>query len=99
MRIDHAKTVQIVKLLAEGCGICAVSRLTGCHTHTVLGVLSQVGTACESLHDGLLRNVVTDSVQVDELWSRVGVRQSRVREFELNAATFTHSLASRPATN
>lgn len=39
LRVDHEKVVQIVKLLVEGVGIRACSRLADCHIHTVLSVL------------------------------------------------------------
>jgi IS1 family transposase len=39
--------------------------------------LEEVGAACDRLHDKLVRNVVTDSCQIDELWARVAIRQSR----------------------
>jgi len=77
LRVSPDKVVQIVKLLTEGCGIRAVSRLTGCHTHTVLEVLRFVGDKCDRLHDGLVHYVETGSLEIDELWSRVGVRQAR----------------------
>lgn len=77
LRLEHSKVVQIVKLLTEGCGIRAVSRLTDCHTHTVLSVLVEIGAACDRLHDKLVRNVETDALQLDEVWSRVSIRQSR----------------------
>src|SRR6266850_1261474 len=77
LRISHDKVIRIVKLLTEGCGIRAVSRLTGCHTRTVLEVLRVVGDKCDKLHDKLVRDVETGSLQIDELWSRVGIRQQR----------------------
>jgi len=77
LRVSHDKVVQIVKLLSEGIGIRAVSRLAQCHQHTVLEVLRVVGERCEYLHDRLVRNVTIDSLQVDELWTRVGIRQAR----------------------
>jgi len=75
VRIEHDKAVQIVKLLTEGCGIRAVTRLVGCHIHTVLNVLAEVGASCGRLHDRLVRNISTGSVQIDELWAYVGCKQ------------------------
>jgi len=75
LRIDHAKVVQIVKLLCEGLGVRACSRLTDCHTHTVLSVLETVGQKCESFLDQKLRNLTVGSLQIDEIWSRVGITQ------------------------
>jgi len=88
VRIEHGKIVQIVRLFSEGCGVRAISRLTDCHTHTVLGVLSETGASCASLHDRAVRNITTDSIQVDELWSRVGIRQSRTTEADTERGDF-----------
>ncbi len=77
LRVSHDTVIQIVKLLTEGMGIRAVSRLTGCHIRTVLEVLRVVGEKCDRLHDKLVRDVETGSLEIDELWSRVGIRQQR----------------------
>lgn len=77
IRLDDAKVAQIVHLLTEGCGIRATARLTGCDKNTVLGVLRTVGDACEKFHNKIVRNITVDSLQLDELWARVGIRQRR----------------------
>jgi len=69
------KVVQIVKLLTEGLGVRAIARFTNCDPHTVLNVLETIGQKCESFHDGIVRHVTTGSLQLDELWSRVGCSQ------------------------
>jgi transposase-like protein len=75
LRIDHDKVVQIVKLLTEGLGIRACARFVNCDPHTVLNVLETIGQKCEQLHDRLVRHVTTGSLQIDELWTRVGCSQ------------------------
>jgi len=77
LRVSHDKVSQIVKLLTEGMGIRAVSRLTGCHIRTVLEVLRVVGEKCDRLHDKLVRDVETGSLEIDELWSYVSRKQGR----------------------
>jgi transposase-like protein/IS1 family transposase len=77
IRLDDAKVAQIVHLLTEGCGIRATARLSGCDKNTVLSVLRTVGKACEKFHDRVVRNITVDSLQLDELWARVGIRQKR----------------------
>jgi transposase-like protein/IS1 family transposase len=76
LRLDEAKIVQIVKLLAEGVGVRASARLAGCDKNTVLEVLRVIGEKCERFHDETVRNIKTESIQLDELWARVGIRQS-----------------------
>ena len=75
LRLAHVKVVQIVKLLTEGLGVRATARFVDCDTHTVLNVLEVIGQKCEALHDRIVRHVTTGSLQLDELWSRVGCSQ------------------------
>jgi len=82
LRIDQAKVVQIVKLLTEGLGVRAIARFVGCDPHTVLNVLETIGQKCEALHDRLARNIQTGSIQIDELWSRVGISQRRLNNLK-----------------
>lgn len=75
--LDHGKVVQIVRLFTEGIGIRAAARLSDCHTRTVLNVLQRVGMKCYEFHDKTVRNLTVGSLQIDELWSRVGISQKR----------------------
>ena len=77
LRIRHEKAVQIVKLLCEGLGVRAASRLTDCEPKTVLSVLNMVGEKCARFSDKSVRNITTGALQIDELWSRVGISQRR----------------------
>jgi IS1 family transposase len=75
LTIEHGKVVQIVKLLCEGVGIRAAARLVDCDPHTVLKTLETIGQKCESLHERIVRHVNTGSLQLDEIWTRVGCSQ------------------------
>jgi len=77
LRIDHAKAVQIIKLLTEGVGVRATGRLVNCDHHTVLNVLATIGQKCDAFHDRTVRNLTVGSLQIDELWARVGSSQRR----------------------
>lgn len=48
-----------------------------CDPHTVLKVLETIGQKCEQLHDRFSRNITTGALEIDELWSRVGISQKR----------------------
>ena len=67
--------VQIAKLLTEGVGVRATGRLVECDPHTVLSVLGTLGEKCDRFHDEQVRHITTGSLQIDELWSRVGCSQ------------------------
>ena len=91
--LDEAKIVQIVRCLSEGCGVRATARLTGCAHTTVLEVVRVIGEKCERLHDAIVRNVKTESIQLDELWARVGIRQARTTERDTERGDFFTFLA------
>jgi IS1 family transposase len=94
--VDHEKVVSIVKLLTEGLGIRAVGRFLDCDPHTVLNVLETLGPKFEALHDRLVRNVQTDALQIDELWSRVFCAQKHSRGEEQIGDQYTFlALAAR----
>jgi hypothetical protein len=48
-----------------------------------LNVLETVGQKCEQLHDKLVRHLTVASLQIDELWARVGISQRRTTESDL----------------
>ena len=78
LRVEHSKVIQITKLFSEGIGVRAIARLTGCHTHTILSVLETVGGKLSSFLGRTVRNITAPwGLQVDELWARVAIRQSR----------------------
>ena len=77
LRVEEVKAIQIINLFSEGVGVRAAARLAGCHSHTVLAVLETFGEKCEAFLDHRLRNLTVGPLQIDELWARVGIRQSR----------------------
>lgn len=78
LRVDFDKAAQVVRLLVEGVGIRAISRFTGLHQATVLSVLELGGRKAAAIHNRLVRNVTTESLQFDELWAYVGAKQANV---------------------
>lgn len=79
LRIGHDKAVQIVRLLTEGGGVRAIGRLVDCDPHTVLNVLNTIGEKCHAFHDRSARHIRVESLQLDEIWSRVGCSQKTAR--------------------
>jgi IS1 family transposase/transposase-like protein len=77
LRTDKRTVIQIVKLLTEGIGVRSAARLTGCRPKTVLAVLRTIGQKCEAFLDAKVRHLEVGALQIDELWARVGIRQSR----------------------
>ncbi len=72
---DRAK---ILHLLCEGMSIRAVCRVTGASKNTVVRLLNQAGLALGAYQDDAFRNLKTERVQVDEIWSFVHCRARTV---------------------
>ena len=68
--------VQILNALSEGVGINAAKRMTGKSKNTILKLLADVGEACAICQDQAMRNLIK-KVQVDEIWSFVGMKQKK----------------------
>jgi hypothetical protein len=89
----HTPVNALGHVLTEGLGVRAVARFVDCDPHTVLGVLETVGQKCEQLHDRLARNIKTESLQIDEIWSRVAISQKRAIPTEDQRGDFYTYLA------
>jgi len=77
-RLSFAKREQVITSLVEGNSIASTCRITGVAKMTVLKLLADVGTACENLQDRWLRDLDCKRVQVDEIWSFVGMKAKNV---------------------
>lgn len=67
--------VQILSCLSEGVGINAAARMTGKSKNTILKLLADTGAACAAYQDQAMRGLTIKRVQVDEIWSFVGMKQ------------------------
>jgi IS1 family transposase len=76
--LSMAKKVAVITALCEGCSVRATSRMTGVAKGTILRLLADVGTACATYHDRVVRNVTAQRVQVDEIWSFCYAKQKNV---------------------
>jgi IS1 family transposase/lambda repressor-like predicted transcriptional regulator len=74
LRVDFKQACTVAKMLCEGIGIRAVSRLTGLHQQTVLNVLARAGSKAGRFLDATVKNVQPESVQADEMFCFVGCK-------------------------
>jgi IS1 family transposase len=79
-RLNTAKRVQIVKALVEGNGLRSTSRMVDVSINTVTKLLVDLGTACEGFHDSHVRNLPTQRVQCDEVWTFCYARKENLPE-------------------
>jgi IS1 family transposase len=88
LRIDHAKVIQIVKMLCEGMGVRACARLTDCHRDTVMAVLETTGRKCAALLDARVRYLKCEQVQTDEIHTFVARKQRRASPDDFDCGDF-----------
>jgi IS1 family transposase len=78
-KLDAKTRAQILTLLCEGMAIRAISRVTGASKNTIAKLLSEAGEACAAYHDQHVRNLKSQRVQMDEIWSFVYSKQDNVK--------------------
>src|SRR5260370_5197280 len=80
--LPKLKQIEIVAALTEGLGTRATARLTGANRETVGKLALQVGMGCAELHDRIMVGVRVNRLELDEAWSYVAKKQSRVKRHE-----------------
>lgn len=76
--LSPEKKTEVLKAILEGCSIRSVERLTGVHRDTVMRLCVKTGMNCNDLHDRFIQNVSVSSIEFDELWSYVGLKQKNM---------------------
>ena len=77
-RLTTQDRVRILTALSEGMGVNAACRITGASKNTVLKLLADVGQACALYQDQTMRNLKVTRLEIDELWSFIGMKQKNV---------------------
>ncbi|MFA6092497.1 MAG: IS1 family transposase [Elusimicrobiota bacterium] len=73
--LTEEKRVAVVAALVEGNSIRATVRMTGVAKKTVLKLLVDLGNACKEYQDKAFQNLQCKVLQVDEIWSFVGMKE------------------------
>jgi IS1 family transposase len=68
-QLNSQKRSQVIAALVEGNSIRATVRMTGVAKNTVVKLLAEIGEACESYQNRVLRNLSCKRIQCDEIWS------------------------------
>lgn len=79
-KLSTAKRVAIVKALVEGNSLRSITRMVGGSINTITKLLVDLGTACEAFHDAHVRNVPSQRVECDEIWSFCYARRENLPE-------------------
>ena len=77
-KLALSKRVQILAMLCEGVSMRSISRVVDVSINTVGKMLIEAGEACAAFHDEKVRNVRSQRVQVDEVWSFTAAKQKNV---------------------
>ena len=77
-RLTTQDRVAVLTALSEGMGVNAACRITGASKNTVLKLLADVGQACALYQDQTMRKLTITRVEVDEIWSFIGMKQKNV---------------------
>src|SRR5215213_10111949 len=68
-KLPIEKRIQILSMLVEGSSMRSISRVAGVSINSVTKLLVDAGAACAEFHDKRVRNVQSQSVQCDEIWT------------------------------
>src|ERR1700685_890707 len=79
-RLPRETRVQILSMLCEGASMRSISRVADVSINTVSKLLVDAGRACAGFHDAKVRGVTAKRIQVDEIWSFVGVKEGNLRK-------------------
>ena len=68
-RLPIQERSRILQLLCEGMAIRAIVRISGKSKNTIVRLLADAGAACQAYHDEHVRNLNSNRIQCDEIWS------------------------------
>jgi len=75
MRLSMKEATMALGMILEGMSIRSVQRLTGLCRQTLADLIVLVGENCQRLLDATVKNVEVKDVQLDEIWSFVGMKE------------------------
>ncbi len=75
LRITNKEAATVLGMLLEGMSIRATERLTGIDKNTICDLVLRVGEKCERFFAKNIQDVAADDIQIDELWSYVGMKE------------------------
>lgn len=75
MRITMKQATSALSILLEGSSIRATERITDLHRDTICDLILVVGNNCQRLLTEKVQNVPVKDVQLDEIWSFIGMKE------------------------
>ena len=82
MRIDPKQAMMAINMLLEGMSVRATARLTGLDAGTIGDLILTVGEKCEHILRHNIVDVPATDIQIDEIWSFVGMKAKQAKKQE-----------------
>ena len=79
-QLPVSQQVHVIALLTEGMSIRAIARLTDVRWDTIMRLGARIGSACDRLHDQVMRNLQIPLLQLDETWAFIQKKQHQVQD-------------------
>jgi len=79
-QLSNEQRAQVIAALVEGNSIRSICRMFNVGKNTVARLLIQAGAACARYQDTHLRNLQSQRIQCDEIWSYIGAKDKNIRE-------------------
>lgn len=73
-KLTAERRAAILSALVEGSSVNSTARMTGCSQVTILRLLADAGSFSADYHDLTVRNIRSERVECDEVWSFVGCK-------------------------
>ena len=68
-KLSPERQAEVLKVLCEGNSIRSTARITGTAINSVVTILKKAGKVCLEYQDKCLRNLATQRIECDEIWS------------------------------
>ena len=78
--LPREKKLTVIRALVEGVSIRSTERMTEVHRDTIMRLMVRVGEGCERLLDQKMRNLTSETIEVDEIWGYVGKKQRHLTD-------------------
>jgi IS1 family transposase len=79
-RLSRAERAAIIRLLVEGNLLRSATRISGHSINTITKFLVELGSACAAYQDEHLRDLRSDRIECDEIWSFCYTKAKNVSE-------------------
>ena len=79
-RLSRAERAAIIRLLVEGNSLRSVTRISGHSINTITKLLVELGSVCAAYQDEHLRDLRSDRIECDEIWSFCHTKAKNVPE-------------------